>query len=526
MAIGERLQSARGSAGSILALLLACPVTSLAQAGGLAEAVSSITAGDIQRRIDVIAHDSMRGRDTPSAELDEVAAYIAGEFRSIGLAPGGHDQTFIQHYPIKRVQLDSVASRILVARGPTWRLGDDFTNVRGGNDAPEGARGTVVVIAGVFTDPRSARDMDLAGKVAILVSGSDSRGGFTPGLLRALTTVRAQRPAAILLVHAVSDAEWASITAQQRRVTVLPSWRAERRRSGPPILIVRDRAAAPLLARYGISLPELRRVVREPARSHALPDLDMTVTVQRSVIGTGYAPNVVGILEGRDPALKNEYIVFSAHMDHVGIGRPDARGDTIYNGADDDASGTIAVVELAEAFRTLERPPRRSLLFLTVSGEEKGLWGSEYFADHPPVPATSIVANLNSDMVGRNWRDTVVVIGKEHSDLGATLQRINAMHPELDMTAIDDPWPEENFYRRSDHYNFARKGVPILFFFNGTHEDYHRPSDEPTKIDAEKESRIVKLLFYLGLEVAEVTPRPKWNPESYRSIVEGASGRP
>jgi Zn-dependent M28 family amino/carboxypeptidase len=122
-------------------------------------------------------------------------------------------------------------------------------------------------------------------------------------------------------------------------------------------------------------------------------------------------------------------------------------------------------------------------------------------------------------MVGRNWPDTIVVIGKEHSDLGATLARVNAAHPELGMAAIDDLWPEENFYYRSDHFNFARVGVPVLFFFNGTHDDYHRPSDEPELIDAEKASRIAKLVFYLGLEVASAERRPQWNAESYRRIV-------
>jgi len=122
-------------------------------------------------------------------------------------------------------------------------------------------------------------------------------------------------------------------------------------------------------------------------------------------------------------------------------------------------------------------------------------------------------------MVGRNWTDTIVAIGKEHSDLGLTLAQVNAAHPELGMTAIDDLWPQESFYTRSDHYNFARKGVPILFFFNGTHEDYHEPSDEVEKIDAEKTARIGRLLFYLGLEIADRTERPRWNAQSYRAIV-------
>ena len=158
-------------------------------------------------------------------------------------------------------------------------------------------------------------------------------------------------------------------------------------------------------------------------------------------------------------------------MDHLGItpGQP----DSVNNGADDDASGTTGVMELAEAFSRPGARPKRSIIFLTVSGEEKGLWGSLYFSEHPPVPIDRIVADLNMDMIGRNWRDTIVAIGKEHSDLGTTLARVNRAHPELGMTAIDDRWPEERFYFRSDHYNFARKGVPILFFFNGVHADYH-----------------------------------------------------
>jgi hypothetical protein len=232
------------------------------------------------------------------------------------------------------------------------------------------------------------------------------------------------------------------------------------------------------------------------------------------------APNVVAVLEGSDPSLKDEYVIFSAHMDHVGVGRPDATGDSIYNGADDDASGTVAVLEIAEAMAGLDPAPRRSMVFLWVSGEERGLWGSAYYASNPTVPVDAMVANLNMDMVGRNWSDTIVAIGKEHSDLGATLHAVADAHPELNMAPIDDLWPEESFYTRSDHYNFARQGVPVLFFFNGTHEDYHRPSDEPDLIDSDKASRIARLVFYLGLAVGNADERPQWEPESYRQIVQ------
>ena len=228
------------------------------------------------------------------------------------------------------------------------------------------------------------------------------------------------------------------------------------------------------------------------------------------------APNSVGILLGTDPVLRDEYIVVSAHMDHVGTSGTSPK-DSIWNGADDDASGTAGVLALAEAFS--QAPTKRSIIFLTVSGEEHGLLGSSWFASNPPVPMKRIVANLNLDMIGRNWKDSIVVVGMEHSDLGKTLMKVSAMHPELGIAPMPDPWPQENFFGRSDHYNFARRGVPALFFFNGVHEDYHRPSDSPDKIDAEKESRVVRLIFHVLNAVANAQARPEWNPESYKKIV-------
>ncbi|MDO8665055.1 MAG: M28 family peptidase, partial [Gemmatimonadales bacterium] len=196
--------------------------------------------------------------------------------------------------------------------------------------------------------------------------------------------------------------------------------------------------------------------------------------------------------------------------------------DSTCNGADDDASGTTGVLELAEAFAGMNPRPRRSLVFMTVSGEERGLWGSEYYSEHPTLPLANTVADLNIDMIGRNWRDTIVVIGKEHSSLGEVATRVTTEHPELNMQLVDDRWPDQRFYFRSDHYNFARKGVPILFFFNGVHPDYHQATDSPDKIDAEKEARIIRMAFYIGLDVANTTARPQWNPESRRRIVEAA----
>ncbi|HWP38796.1 MAG TPA: M28 family peptidase [Gemmatimonadales bacterium] len=486
-------------------------------------AAASITAGDIARRIAIIAHDSMRGRATPSPELDEVAAYVAGEFRRFGLKPLGDGGTFLQRYGIELVRVDTARSGITVAGGPTFHIGRDVAiplpRVVEGR-----ASGPAVLVSG-SGDPARLDVQRLRGAVVLAVVPAAPGGGVSGAGSMLIGALIRSEAAAVIAVAPVSDSVWASYRPVLSRTTLRPEWE---RTTGKPLVIVRDRTIAPLLAQRGLSLADARRDAA--LKITEIADLRLTVTVTQAAVSRASGPNVVGLLDGSDPALRREYLVYSAHMDHVGVpssglGCRAQGADSICNGADDDASGTIAVVELAEAFATLRPAPRRSIIFLGVSGEERGLWGSEYFAREPPVPLGQIVANLNVDMVGRNWRDTIVAIGKEHSDLGATLERVNAAHPELTMTAIDDIWPEERFYFRSDHYNFARNGVPVLFFFNGVHADYHRPGDHADKIDAEKESRIAKLLFYLGLEIANAADRPKWKPESYRQIVEPGARR-
>jgi len=484
----------------------------------VSRAVASITPEEIIRRIGVIAHDSMRGRATPSPELEKVAAFIGGEFRNFGLKPDGDSGRFIQRYPLRRVQLDTIASVVAVSGGPTLRIPRDAAAV-GLRDVE--ASGKVVIVTGTTIDAASAQQMDLAGAVVLLPLAPEDPTGRNSPLVRSLNLINAQRPAATVLVSPIADAPWRQLSGNALGARISPAWQADAGPAGMrgvPLVLIREAALRPALERQGVDLGALRRA-GGPLLATPV-NLTISISLKMQAAASASAPNVVGILEGSDPVLKNEYVVFSGHMDHIGVGAPDARGDSINNGADDDASGTIAVVQLAQAFSRLSPRPKRSLIFLTVSGEERGLWGSEYFTLHPPVEMAHVVADLNTDMVGRNWKDTIAAIGKEHSDLGATLNRVNAAHPELGMTAIGDIWPEEQFYRRSDHFNFARKGVPILFFFNGTHPDYHGRGDEVSKIDGEKESRIVKLVFYLGLDLANAAERPRWNPESYKSIVQ------
>jgi hypothetical protein len=240
---------------------------------------------------------------------------------------------------------------------------------------------------------------------------------------------------------------------------------------------------------------------------------------------TATAPNVVGILEGSDPELKNEYIVFSAHMDHLGTGRNlgletmrriPVSSDSIYNGASDNASGTAGILELAEAFSRPGARPRRSLVFLAVSGEEMGRWGSKHFVEHPPVALRQLALNFNFDMVGVGRRDStgvrIHVTGADLSDIGATLDRVVAAHPELQLK----PFREERM--SSDHRSLAEKGVPILRFGAPTDPNYHLASDSPDKVDTSFEAAVLRLAFYVAREAANADQRPKWNEADYRRI--------
>ncbi len=481
--------------------------------GALLKAAATITETDVKRRVEIIAHDSMLGRDTPSRGLDLTAQYVADQFRKFGLKPGGENGTWFQRYQIAKVKLDAEKSHIGFM-GNGAHVHADFTG-----DArwifgplPEAHfGGEAVVLAGV-TDGSQVPADDVAGKIVLLILDYSTAAGMQT-YTKVAQALRAAGPKAVVMVSNRDDAAFDRQAKVQTSVRV-----AVGGGTGVAIVEVRDRAIADYLKSYGVELAAARGAAAPLVKP--LDGAKVMFDVDRVVVESATAPNTVGILEGSDPVLKKEFVVFSAHMDHIGVRQGQA--DSIANGADDDASGTVGVVELAEAFSRPGARPKRSLVFLTVSGEEKGLWGSAYYADHPTVPLPQIVADINIDMIGRNWKDSIVAIGREHSDLGETLAQVNARHPELRMTAIDDVWPQERFYFRSDHFNFARKGVPILFFFNGVHEDYHKVSDEPAKIDGEKEARILKLLFYLGHEVASRPARPKWNPESYKQIVETA----
>ncbi len=485
-----------------------------AQTRPLQRAAVTITAEDLIRHVSIIAADSMLGRATPSSGLEQTAEYVAAEFRRAGLTPLGDAGSYLQRFGVTRWSIDTGQSAVELksnGRRAEARFGTDARYVLG-RITEQPLTGTVVLVAG--PDTAAARpDIDLKDKIILVVA--DFSRPVSAALNQKILALAQTGPKAVLVLSNRDSATFARRLATASRPTLERDAEAASEPSAP-VIELHERAVGDLLAGAGIDPARLRALHRGEQR--LISGLQVEIRLARRVITRAQVPNVVGMLEGSDSLLRREYLVYSAHIDHIGIspGQP----DSINNGADDNAAGVAGLLELMEAFTQPGVRPRRSVVFLAPSAEEDGLMGSAHFTEHPAIPLSQVVANLNMDLIGRNWRDSVIVVGPEQSDLGTTLHRIVQAHPELQMTPIADRWPEERIFYRSDHYNFARKGVPILFFTSGTHADYHQPGDETDRIDGEKAARLVRLLFYVGARVADTLPRPRWTAESYRQIVE------
>ena len=502
-------------------LFALCPLTARA---ALAQdrpvtAADRITADVLLHRIGTLAHDSMGGRDTPSPELERTAAWLAAEFQRFGLAPGGGDGSFIQRFPLHRARI--VPARSLLSIGGSERLDlqSDVAWVTGGRGGDAG--GKVVVLAG----PQEASRLEavgVRGATVLVLARTTPQGSLPPQAQILLSELLRQQVGVVVFVANFADSVWTRYGTQQRRAMLSAPWQDTEM---APVLVARDSALAPILARQGVDVAAIRG--SGATYLSAVPDLSITATIATEVLETVDAPNVIGILPGADPALRDEYVVYTAHMDHIGIAGSEsgcrAQGeDTICNGADDNASGTAVIITIAEALAAGGPRPRRSIAFVLVSGEEHGLRGSDWFARSPPDPIGRIdrmIAALNADNVARNRPDALFAIGRRDSDLGVALQRVAAAHEELGFSLLDLPAGQEGAYYRSDHYSFARRGVPAIFFSTGIHADYHQASDEVGRVDADKAARIGRLMLHLGRDIADADARPRWEPESARRIV-------
>jgi hypothetical protein len=490
------------------ALLLAVlPAVAAAQA---TTAAKTITEADVRRRVFLIADDSMGGRDTPSKGLDLTAAYVASEFKRFGLKPAGDAGGYFQRYGIRLRELDAGRSSVTFS-GPEGAkielgFGSDLKPVFGAPRNP--STDTPIALLGGPISLESKFDVAaLQGHALIWIAPPKERPNFV-----AVVSLATSIHAPFVMSVIAEDSTFARLPAPGGEIVMADSvgW--------PAVIAVKESSITRQFPDAGDRFAALRGAAE--AIAEPVPGWTAAARITYSRDERRDVPNVIGIVPGTDPTLRQEYVIVTAHMDHVGSRCRGADGpDKICNGADDNASGTTGVLELAQAFAHRAAAPKRSMIFVTVSGEERGLWGSQYVAEHPPVPIGQIVANINMDHLGRNWRDSIVVIGTEHSSLGAVVTRVRQAHPELNVSPLPDKWPGEQIYFRSDHYNFARVGVPILFFTNGFHADYHAVTDSPDKIDAEKESRVLQYMFYTILEIANAPERPVWNPESYRMIV-------
>jgi hypothetical protein len=491
---------------TIVALTIALmPAAVHAQASGAAAtAAGTITADEMKARITFLASDELQGRDTPSPGLTKAAEYIANEFKSFGLQPMGDNGTFIQNWPYRRTALNRQGIALRATRpdgAKDYAYGNEFFLVPAGTDSAVAA----VSYAGLAKDASNLGDV--RGKAAMFyITGQPSAEWqqLAVGALQA-----GMRSGASMIVLAMDEslpAQVIAFVAQQVAGAALPP-------GAPPVVGIRYDLAKELAKAGGVDFDSIRD------RNALTPLNGVTLALRSPVERTETpVPNVVGVLPGSDPGLKDEYVVFSAHMDHVGVGQADETGDSIFNGADDDASGTSVILEVAQAFASLKERPKRSLIFLTVSGEEKGLLGSAHFTEHPPVPVKQMVANINVDMIGRNNPDSVVAIGQDYSSIGPTLQAVAKAQTDLHLTVAPDLWPEERLFFRSDHFNFARNDVAAIFFTTGLHADYHKQSDEVETIDTDKAARVAKLVFHLGNELANAASAPKWTEQGIKEV--------
>jgi hypothetical protein len=503
----------------------------------------ALRAADARRwwsHVEVLANDGMEGRNTGSPGHRRAADYVAAQFKQAGLSAAG-TTGYIQPVAFKTRTIDEGRSSLtLVTNGhdQALALGED-ANISLRSDAAPSLEAPLVFVGYGLRIPELKLD-DLAGQaltgtVAVYLTGSPSD---VPGPLRAHYQSAGQRwaglkPAGVVGTIAISnprstDIPWARSTLARLQPSMVLADAALDDTAGQRLSVTMNPAHADkLLAGSGHTFPELLALADagKPLPRFRLPArIKATVHVDR---GEVESQNVAGILRGSDPLRRNEYVVLSAHLDHLGVGGA-VNGDTIYNGAMDNASGVAAILEIANDLHASGAKPARSILFVAVTGEEKGELGSRYFAAHPTVPADSMIANVNTDMFLPLFPlRTLMVLGLDESDLGVD---IRAVAKDLGLRVQADPEPQRNRFIRSDQYSFIRAGVPALAMKVGYEADtkeaaiarkwiaerYHAPSDDLDQpIDLSAAATYIDVVKTLALRIADRRDRPTWNDDSF-----------
>lgn len=495
-----------------------------------------------------LADDLLEGRGTGTRGHEIAARYVAAQFEAIGLKPAGENGSYYQRVPFRQITVDpDKCSMSITENGSTWQLkwGDDF--VTRGNEVKEdtSVEAPVVFVGYGVKTPDGRYDdyagVDVRGKIVAFIVGAPPS---LPSELQAhLSSTREKLKAAsdhgavgVLIIGRAKDDKllpWSRV--------VIGAGFPSMRWVGPDGLP--NDSFPTLRAGAALSLAASQRLFQHAPKSFADMERDadaskpqafpLPVTAKIHVVSRHEAvssPNVVAVLPGSDPKLSQEYVVYSAHVDHLGVGYP-INGDSIYNGAADDASGVAALLVIANAFKSLPHPPARSILFLGTTAEEKGLLGSDYFAHFPTVPLHSIVTDINMDGASLfyTFKD-VVPLGAPDSSLEAVVQQDAA---RLGLEVSPDPEPDQHYFIRADQYSFVRRGVPSVFLSEGEEATdpnfdakkfmdnwvatrYHAPSDDmnqPMNLDASVQ--FMQIDFLIGYDVAQDPQRPTWKPGDF-----------
>ena len=467
-----------------------------------------ITAQSMKEKLTILASAEMEGRETAMPGERKAALFIEDHFKKIGLLPG-NGSSYQQYYPVYQ---DEIAAKQLRVNGVNFEWDKDFSFSMQGLVSDDWTVNDIVFAGyGIVSAEPKMNDyegLDVKGKVVMVLDGAPDgfkapvvpAGTRTPGPTSTIAKATNARTLGALGVFIVSNNfPRKTSTALKGNVYFTKSI------DGSFITATISENVATALTGRTTNLNMSNLAALQKGKYIA----EVKLTVNKTTANL-QSSNVVGIIPGTDK--KEEYVFLTGHHDHLG-----KRGDVIYYGADDDGSGTVGVMQMAEAFAAAAKKgikPRRTMVFMTVSGEEKGLVGSKYYSEHPIFPMEKTSADLNTDMIGRvdterKTGDTlnyIYVIGhdKLSSDLPIINEAANNAHTNLTLDyKYDDPQDKNRIYYRSDHYNFARKGVPILFFYDGMLKaDYHQPGDTVDKINFELMEKRAKLVYYTAWDIA------------------------
>jgi len=475
----------------------------------------TITSNELEAHLGYIASDELEGRETAQRGQKLAAGYLKAQFHKMGLKPGNGDSWY-QEYELTRTQVNSVEVSFDGKKWEQFQKGFIFFS----KSSFTQSMNTDVAFAGYGIQTEGYNNLDglsLKGKTAIILSGEPQKDGasmikrgdneaYSQGdKIEALTNA-----GAVAVINVIPDASYDAykvnpwLSHMMESASLGLTYRFE---PSIPTIMIPERTFNAWIKKSKTNLNTLKEELTQSAEVPSLKlskyGFDLKVDANQEVV---IAENVLGFLEGTDK--KEEVIVVTAHYDHLGV-----RDGVVFNGADDDGTGTVALIEIAEAFMKATEAgirPRRSILFMPVSGEEKGLLGSRYYSDHPIYPIANTVCNLNVDMIGRTddrheKSNYIYVIGSDmlSTDLHQANEKANQALAEVDLdytyNTKDDP---NRYYYRSDHYNFARLNVPCIFYFSGVHADYHKATDTIEKIDFKKAAEVSRLIFATAWEVA------------------------